>query len=138
MIGVLSSPLRTTDIKRCAPLAALWGGMRHWTHLGRHTRRTAHPQPHYSPTPVTAHSGHQTRNGATRSKKIGVDFAKIRRASAGVRCVCGTTYYTLGERAPASPRPRPLRNWARAAAGRAGGYIPYRLREGRGARAINA
>jgi len=45
--------------------------------MGRHTRRTVHPQPHYSPTPATAHSRPQTRNGAHTSKKIDADNAKI-------------------------------------------------------------
>ena len=135
MIGVLSSPLRTTDIKRCAPLAALWGGMRHWTRLGRHTRRTAHPQPNYSPTPVTAHSGHQRRNGAHTIEK---DWCRFRQNTPRIRRrPLRMRYYVLhprGTRAGESATPPSTQLGAR---GRAGGI--YRLREGRGVRrAINA
>jgi hypothetical protein len=97
-----------------------WGGM------GRHTRRTVHPQPHYSPTPATAHSRPQTRNGAHTSKKIGADNAentpRIRRR----RCMP----YTLEERAAGRVRDPALYATGRA---RTGGRITIRLRGGGGA-----
>lgn len=116
-----TAPLRTTDGKRCAPLAALGAG---WG---------ATPDAPYTPSPTTApHRPQPTaapkrEMAPTHRKRLVPITLKIRRVSAGVRCM----RYTLG----GTRRRGRVRDPALYATGRArtGGRITIRLRGGGGA-----